>query len=442
MVNYDDETVYKGAPKQQEVKKQESKDNNVMWKTVAIGGVTGIVIGAATAFASSTIEPNMEDEEADVEGSAEIDETLRDSELTETNSNSESIPETDSSGKTFAEAFAEARAELGPGNVFTWEGRQFNTYTIEEWDALGDNGREEFMYSLNDENNSNQGTESEPTEVETSDPTEPSLADPVDPVDPMIAEASDPTEPSFADPVTPVDPIVSESGSGTGEYIFAVDPVVTVDPWIPSDEPVGAFADLEPVAYPEPLDYDPNIVEIREVQEPQACEVKIVNNNFNSHFTSNLEVTNETIVENGENASVTSVEHNIDGSVLQASAIETNVETVGPSETIIESEGSVITNGDNATLLVSETENNIENSGSAEIVVESQGSEFSSIDNSTFLASETENNVENYGFSETVIDTDHPVDVNDINYDVTQTDIGSVDDVNMDVSSDIDLFVV
>lgn len=399
MVNNEEETVYKSAPKQQEVKKQESKDNNVMWKTVAIGGVTGIVIGAATAFASSSIEPSMVD--------GETDETLKDADLTGANSETESIPETDSSGKTFAEAFAEARAELGPGNVFTWDGKQFNTYTIEEWDALGDSGREEFLHSLNVEDNGNQGTEAEPIEVETSDPTEPSLADPVAPVDSVVSETVQPIDPSFVDPVDPsfVDPVIAET-------VDPVEPIISEPVYVTNEY----IVDVEPV--------------------------KIVNNDHSSHFSSNMEVTNETIVANGDGVSVTNVEHNIEGSVLQASAIETDVETVGPSETIIESEGSVFTNGDNATLLVSETENNIENSGTAEIVVESQGSEFSSIDNSTFLASETENNVENYGFSETVIDTDHPVDINDINYDVTQTDIGSVDDVNMDVSSDIDLFVV
>ncbi len=50
----------------------------------------------------------------------------------------------------FAEAFAEARAELGPGAFFEFEGRSYNTYYAEEWDALQSEEQSTFETSIAD----------------------------------------------------------------------------------------------------------------------------------------------------------------------------------------------------------------------------------------------------------------------------------------------------
>ena len=45
---------------------------------------------------------------------------------------------------SFAEAFAAARAEVGPGGVFQWHGQIFGTYTRAEWDAMSQAERAEY----------------------------------------------------------------------------------------------------------------------------------------------------------------------------------------------------------------------------------------------------------------------------------------------------------
>ena len=49
---------------------------------------------------------------------------------------------------TFNEAFAAARAELGPGNVFMWEGSMYGTYLKEEWDSMTDDQKADYFESL------------------------------------------------------------------------------------------------------------------------------------------------------------------------------------------------------------------------------------------------------------------------------------------------------
>ncbi len=45
---------------------------------------------------------------------------------------------------SFGEAFAAARAEVGPGGVFEWHGQTFNTYNADEWSAMSDEQKNDF----------------------------------------------------------------------------------------------------------------------------------------------------------------------------------------------------------------------------------------------------------------------------------------------------------
>ena len=45
---------------------------------------------------------------------------------------------------SFAEAFAQARAELGPGGAFEWRGGVFGTYLREEWNSMSHSEQQEF----------------------------------------------------------------------------------------------------------------------------------------------------------------------------------------------------------------------------------------------------------------------------------------------------------
>lgn len=50
---------------------------------------------------------------------------------------------------SFSEAFAAARAEVGGGGAFVWNGNVYSTYTAEEWDAMTDAQKEEYYENLN-----------------------------------------------------------------------------------------------------------------------------------------------------------------------------------------------------------------------------------------------------------------------------------------------------
>jgi len=103
------------------------------WKPVTIGGVTGILMGAgaigglqALASSSNEVIPGVPE----------------DSPLKTTVIND---------SMSFGEAFDTARAQLGPGAVFTWHGHIFNTYTKAEWDAMPHPAKEELSEQVKPE---------------------------------------------------------------------------------------------------------------------------------------------------------------------------------------------------------------------------------------------------------------------------------------------------
>ncbi|TVR76607.1 MAG: hypothetical protein EA409_13115 [Saprospirales bacterium] len=49
-----------------------------------------------------------------------------------------------SDGLSFSDAFTEAREKMGPGGIFEWEGKHFNTYFAEEWEVLSKDQKMEF----------------------------------------------------------------------------------------------------------------------------------------------------------------------------------------------------------------------------------------------------------------------------------------------------------
>ncbi len=55
-----------------------------------------------------------------------------------------------SDSMSFSEAFAAARAEVGPGGIFHWHGETYGTYYAEEWENLSAEGREEFAQHVAD----------------------------------------------------------------------------------------------------------------------------------------------------------------------------------------------------------------------------------------------------------------------------------------------------
>ena len=87
------------------------------WKPVTIGGLTGILMGAGAMYGVQAMASEVNDDPTSAEvGGAKLASINDD--------------------MSFGEAFKAARAQVGPGGVFTWHGNIFNTYTAAEWNAM------------------------------------------------------------------------------------------------------------------------------------------------------------------------------------------------------------------------------------------------------------------------------------------------------------------
>ena len=155
-----------GAPVQTPAQTPVEKTNKkgTFWQGVLVGGIPGIMLGSAgTVFAANA---PVQDEEAAaeevgeevVEQVVEEDATAAPEEVTsaegiDTVVEEATVPEIGETvevasnvndNMSFSEAFASARAEVGPGGVFVWNGNVYSTYYEEEWDSMTEEQKEEF----------------------------------------------------------------------------------------------------------------------------------------------------------------------------------------------------------------------------------------------------------------------------------------------------------
>lgn len=123
------------------------------WKSVMIGGIPGVVLGAVGSAAVTDIYAASHIAEAP-ESQSDSD----NSEIPTTGSSDAVTPEIDavadiahnvSDSMSFGEAFSTARAEVGSGGVFVWHGNYYSTYTAEEWDVMDANDRHNYAESVN-----------------------------------------------------------------------------------------------------------------------------------------------------------------------------------------------------------------------------------------------------------------------------------------------------
>ena len=73
--------------------------------------------------------------------------------------------------KAFAEAFADARAQVGPGGVFEWHGKVYGTFYKDEWDQMSAEERAEWQSKvdyndLRDENEAQQYAQHQDTQAQ------------------------------------------------------------------------------------------------------------------------------------------------------------------------------------------------------------------------------------------------------------------------------------
>lgn len=130
---------------------QETKKEGIAWKHVTLGGVSGILMGAGLLYAGQAVAATKTDvpeeaTDATTTGAATAEAQQADSATEAT------LPVAQMHNDlSFGEAFAAARAEVGPGGVFIWHGGIYNTYTADEWNAMTPQQKNDFAHQVNPE---------------------------------------------------------------------------------------------------------------------------------------------------------------------------------------------------------------------------------------------------------------------------------------------------
>ena len=113
----------------------ETKKEGGSWRHVTVGGISGILLGAGLVYAGG----------AHAAGNGPQQETEEEKENANTQSEAEGLKVAAShEDLSFGEAFAAARAEVGPGGVFHWHGGVYGTYYADEWNAMTAEQKNDF----------------------------------------------------------------------------------------------------------------------------------------------------------------------------------------------------------------------------------------------------------------------------------------------------------
>ena len=121
---------------------KENRNEGEVWKLVTLGGVSGILMGAGMLYAGQVAAKELgKDEDVAIPEQGETSHTLENGlQVAAVNDD-----------MSFGEAFAAARAEVGPGGVFHWHGGIYNTYTAAEWNAMTVEQKHEFAQQVKPE---------------------------------------------------------------------------------------------------------------------------------------------------------------------------------------------------------------------------------------------------------------------------------------------------
>ena len=141
-----EETIIEKRPAVNSVSKVENKkQSSGAWKHVTLGGVSGILMGAGLLYGGQVAAKELDKTEETPEQTAE------EAQATEGGVH---VAVTHDE-MSFGEAFAAARAEVGPGGVFYWHGGIYNTYTADEWNSMTPDQKHEFAQQVQPEIDAN-----------------------------------------------------------------------------------------------------------------------------------------------------------------------------------------------------------------------------------------------------------------------------------------------
>lgn len=112
-----------------------------VWTEAVVAGVPAIVLGSLGTVYAASVSANEVEQSIDESDPLPVEENVTDQAVVEHVSDV-----TDE--MSFSEVFAAARAELGPGAVFSWNGNLYSTYYAEEWEAMTEEQKQEFADSV------------------------------------------------------------------------------------------------------------------------------------------------------------------------------------------------------------------------------------------------------------------------------------------------------
>lgn len=165
----------------------EKKGMSPLWQSVLVGGVPGILIGSAGTIGVEAIANSSSAEE---QGEAIQEEATTMETVTEIH---EAHSVTDE--MSFSEAFASARAEVGPGGAFSWRGHVYGTYRGDdpEWQEMSDEDRAAHSQDILSQVHAAPytPTENEPEIVPAPAPEDSSEIEDVNPVAETAEDAND-----------------------------------------------------------------------------------------------------------------------------------------------------------------------------------------------------------------------------------------------------------
>ena len=102
-----------------------------IWKRATVGAGSGLLIGGV-----ATVLMGMEKADAEPEKETESNNHKEELSNPEWVDDQIQVATTVNDNMSFGEAFATARAEVGPGGCFEWHGNIYGTYTADEWNNM------------------------------------------------------------------------------------------------------------------------------------------------------------------------------------------------------------------------------------------------------------------------------------------------------------------
>jgi hypothetical protein len=126
--------------------KDKKQSNSGSWKHVTLGGVSGILMGAGLLYGGQVTARELDKPDGTTEDPVTENAQASDGGLQVAATHDE---------MSVGEAFAAARAEVGPGGVFHWHGGIYNTYTAEEWNSMTPEQKHDFAQQVQPEIDAN-----------------------------------------------------------------------------------------------------------------------------------------------------------------------------------------------------------------------------------------------------------------------------------------------